>query len=216
MQSYLVLYNVSKKHNVGSLARCATAFGVHQILVVGQHKINVFGSHGASNFVEYRHFGQLTECRAYLKERDVDIVGVEIMDNAKPVQSHPFTKSTAFVLGNEGTGLSPKQIEICDWFVYIPQHGPGTASLNVSVAASIVFHHFALWAQFPERAREGAKFVVGDSVAYKQAGAGVVLPGDPSKHWISSRCIGDAAASDDGAEGEGEWDGNASLSELLE
>jgi hypothetical protein len=26
------------------------------------------------------------------------------------------------------------------------QHGVGTASLNVAVAASIVLHHYALWA----------------------------------------------------------------------
>jgi hypothetical protein len=44
--------------------------------------------------------------------------------------------------------------------VYIPQHGPGTASLNVTVAASIVLHHFATWAGYQEREREGAKFVV--------------------------------------------------------
>lgn len=36
----------------------------------------------------------------------------------------------------------------------------GTASLNVCVAASIVFHHFALWAGYPEHPRVGEKFVV--------------------------------------------------------
>lgn len=39
-------------------------------------------------------------------------------------------------------GLSEKECEICDFFVYIPQYGGGTASLNVTVAASIVLHHF--------------------------------------------------------------------------
>ena len=32
---------------------------------------------------------------------------------------------------------------MCDFFVYIPQYGGGTASLNVTVAASIVLQHFA-------------------------------------------------------------------------
>ena len=40
--------------------------------------------------------------------------------------------------------------------------GPGTASLNVSVAASIVMHHFGLWAQYTERGREGEKYVVAE------------------------------------------------------
>ncbi|CAI5486908.1 unnamed protein product [Closterium sp. Naga37s-1] len=93
-------------------------------------------------------------------ERECSICGVEIVDNARPIQSHPFTGNTAFLLGNEGTGLSPTELAVCDSFVYIPQHGPGTASLNVIVAASIVLHHFAVWAQYPEREREGAKFSV--------------------------------------------------------
>ena len=42
----------------------------------------------------------------------------------------------------QGTGLSAKECEICDFFVYIPQYGGGTASLNVTVAASIILHHF--------------------------------------------------------------------------
>jgi hypothetical protein len=63
---------------------------------------------------------------------------------------------------SQGQGLSAKQMRLCDGFVYIPQHGAGTASLNVTVAASIILHHFALWAGLPERGREGAKFVVGD------------------------------------------------------
>jgi hypothetical protein len=63
-------------------------------------------------------------------------------------------------LSTQGQGLSEKQMRLCDGFIYIPQHGPGTASLNVTVAASIVLHHFAVWAGYAERQREGAKFVV--------------------------------------------------------
>ena len=62
----------------------------------------------------------------------------------------------------QGTGLSPQQAELCDSFVYIEQYGAGTASLNVSVAASIVLHHFALWAGYQERSRHGEKYDVGE------------------------------------------------------
>ena len=44
--------------------------------------------------------------------------------------------------------MSQKQKEICDYYAIIPQHGVGTASLNVAVAATIVFHHFAVWAEY--------------------------------------------------------------------
>ena len=62
----------------------------------------------------------------------------------------------------QGTGLSHGQVQLCDAFVYIQQYGAGTASLNVSVAASIVLHHFALWAGYQERSRHGEKFDVGE------------------------------------------------------
>ena len=68
---------------------------------------------------------------------------------------------TGLVMGcMQGTGLSQHQLELCDSFVYIPQHGQGTASLNVTVAASIVLHHFAVWAGYPESSRHGAKYDV--------------------------------------------------------
>ena len=62
----------------------------------------------------------------------------------------------------QGAGLSSKQIALCDDFIYVAQYGAGTASLNVSTAAAIVLHHFALWAAYPEQAREDQKFHVAE------------------------------------------------------
>ena len=90
------------------------------------------------------------------------LVGVEITDDANPVSSFPFSGPTAFMMGNEGTGLNERQMRQCDSFVYIPQYGPGTASLNVAAAAAIVLHHYALRAGYKERERQGNKFVVGE------------------------------------------------------
>ncbi|CAI0560139.1 unnamed protein product, partial [Linum tenue] len=62
----------------------------------------------------------------------------------------------------QGKGLSGRECEICDFFVYLRQYGCGTASLNVTVAASIVLHNFGVWAGFSERSRDGNKFVVAE------------------------------------------------------
>ncbi|XXG54361.1 hypothetical protein AAC387_Pa03g2265 [Persea americana] len=162
-ESFVVVHNVAKRHNVGTLARSATAFGVSELVLVGRRDFNAFGSHGSTSHLRFRHFHSLSEARIYLKnEKDCDICGVEITDGAVAVNHHPFRKSTAFLLGNEGTGLSAKESEMCDFFVYIPQYGCGTASLNVTVAASIVLHHFGVWAGFPERIRDGNKFTIAE------------------------------------------------------
>ncbi|XP_027116138.1 uncharacterized protein [Coffea arabica] len=161
-ESYVLIHNIAKRHNVGTLARSCTAFGVSELILVGRRDFNAFGSHGSTSHVNFRHFHSLSLAKSFLKERDCDICGVEITDDAVAVNQHPFKRSTAFLLGNEGTGLSAKECEICDFFVYIPQYGCGTASLNVTVAASIVLHHFGVWAGFSERTREGNKFVVAE------------------------------------------------------
>ena len=149
-------------------------------------------SHGPP-LLARRYFPTLPECREWLHSQGVELLGVEICEGAESVAAHPFRGPTAFMLGNEGSGMNEKQLEACDgwvadtagrlghgaWpahfnlhnpfplscvrrFVYIPQHGEGTASLNVSVAAAIVLHHFALWAAYPERERGGYKFVVAE------------------------------------------------------
>lgn len=65
------------------------------------------------------------------------------MESSRNIWNSPFAKSTAFILGNEGTGLSISEKEICDYFVYIPQYRSNTESLNVSVAAGIILSHYA-------------------------------------------------------------------------
>jgi hypothetical protein len=79
--SFVISYNVSKKHNIGTIARCCTAFGVRQVsegsgrwsamratgrtllctmwlwpqmCLVGSNQFNAFGSHGADAHVDMR------------------------------------------------------------------------------------------------------------------------------------------------------------------
>lgn len=162
---FVIMHNISKRHNVGTLARSASAFAVAEMCLVGSRQFNAFGSHGSTDHIAFRHFPTLEDCCSTLKDKEgCRIIGVEITADALPVQQHPFSGPTAFMIGNEGQGLSGRQMALCDSFVYISQYGDGTASLNVTVATTIVLHHFALWAQYPEHSRDGQKYVVGPKV----------------------------------------------------
>lgn len=100
---HVVVFNIGKKHNVGTIARCCTAFGVQSVCLVGSRQYNTFGSHGADAHVNFRHFDSLAACCARLRSAEnCSIVGIEIVDDAQPVQAHPFSGPTAFLLGNEG------------------------------------------------------------------------------------------------------------------
>ena len=182
---FVLTNGVAKKMNVGMIMRSACAFGAevsHEarctapllfltacsqcLVVVGRgHKdhLQKFGAHGTDKHLPVKRFPRLQDAVDWAHEQGAKVVGVEITLDAKPVTDPAaFDGDTMLFLGEEGHGLTERQKELCDSFVYIPQFGSGTASLNVSVAASIAMHHFATYANYAERQRaEGLdKFLV--------------------------------------------------------
>lgn len=159
--SILVLHNIAKKKNFGELIRTAAAMGVEEIVVVGAAKLATHGCHGTAAHIKFSHFGNFKDACEYLRDvRKATLCGVEITPDAHAVHKHPFRGTTAFLMGNEGQGLTPTQLAACEQFVYIPQHSAATASLNVNAACAVVLHHFAMWAAIPEAPREGFKYNV--------------------------------------------------------
>jgi tRNA(Leu) C34 or U34 (ribose-2'-O)-methylase TrmL len=150
-----------KKLNVGMTIRSAVAFGA-EVVVAGPRAVSTFGDQGTTRHTRLHQFDRLRDAVGWLRGRGVTICGIEITQDAAPVQSHPFRGPTAFLAGSEGEGLCDAHKALCDHFVYVPHYGSGTASLNVTVATSIVLHHFGVWAGYAEAPRESGrdKFVV--------------------------------------------------------
>lgn len=114
-EMYFLAHNVAKKHNIGTIARCCTAFGVKSLVLIGSREYNAFGAHGADGHVRFEHFDSLGDARKKLKEERgcTQILGVEIVEDARPIESHPFTGSTAFIMGNEVRLIDTKVIDGC-------------------------------------------------------------------------------------------------------
>ena len=149
-ESILIVHNVSKKKNFGELFRTAAALGVAEVVVVGAAKLSSHGAHGCVGHLKFSHFVKFDDAVAYVRGvRGARICGVEITPTSESVVRHPFGGTTAFLMGNEGHGLTEAQLAACDQTVYIPQHSGATASLNVNAAAAVVLHHFATWASLP-------------------------------------------------------------------
>jgi tRNA G18 (ribose-2'-O)-methylase SpoU len=158
---YLVICNISKRPNVQALFSTAAAFGCKGVFVVGQKSFdtNPTGPDIPTPIRNYILEGKMTiqrfanwaEFLEFIKGEHIRLLGVEIHKDAKAIDeyfdnSNNATVKTAFLMGNEGQGLSKKQLESCDGFVRIPQYGNGTASLNVYVACSIVLQRYHQWA----------------------------------------------------------------------
>lgn len=154
-ECFMMVSNVGKRHNVGSLMRSCVAFGVKKLIVCGTGRAWMHGARGTDRYMEVESYPRIRDAVASLKARGVAICGIEITPDAAPVETHPFRGPTAFLAGAEGAGLHEAHKALCDHFVYIKQCGVGgTASLNVAIASSIVLHHFSVWAGYPELPRD--------------------------------------------------------------
>jgi tRNA G18 (ribose-2'-O)-methylase SpoU len=161
---YLVIVNIQKLSNVRNLMMAAVAFGCREVLLVGQERNITRG--GEKNLpppfreaesqgrVSLRHFAKWRDCVAYLEDESIFLIGVEIDETSQPLNDEYFERhfpthqvDVAILLGNEGQGIVPQHLKECKALIRIPQYGAGTASLNVSVAASIVLFRFQTWKQ---------------------------------------------------------------------
>lgn len=155
-QSYLILNNIAKDANFGFLIRTANAFGAIPI-IVGRRRYSRGGACAGTSRTPVHSFHSLDQAIDFVKCEGCKVCGIEILDDAKSINDNPFSTATAFIVGNEGEGLSERQKSVCDFFVYIPQFG-SAVSLNINLATGIVLHHFATWAGYAEQPRQGEKF----------------------------------------------------------
>ena len=67
VECFVMVHNIAKRHNVGTMVRSASAFGVTEFILVGRRDFNSFGNHGSISHIRFRHFHSLIDARKYLK-----------------------------------------------------------------------------------------------------------------------------------------------------
>ena len=103
--------------------------------------------------VHIERFSHVNDVKERCEELGLAIFGLEIGEASLSLASSPspflqfqdsssplFKQGVAIMPGNEGSGLSSKQKDLCDALVFIPQFGSGTASLNVAVATGLAMY----------------------------------------------------------------------------
>ena len=146
----IVLDNVRSMYNVGSVFRTADAFRLNQICLCGItstpphpeiHKTAL----GAEDTVEWTYFKDTADAVIELRNQGYLIIAIEQVKNSITLEDFNIEMNNkyALVLGNEVKGVQQQVVDLCDDCIEIPQYGT-KHSLNVSVTAGIVMHHFAL------------------------------------------------------------------------
>ncbi|OQR81334.1 hypothetical protein ACHHYP_16491 [Achlya hypogyna] len=147
---YLVVSNLAGRKNLGTYLRTGTAFGVHQLLVVGSDRFGTHGGHNAHKYVDIVHVHTFDEAATYLASvHCTTVLGVQSPSHPTPstsIDERTFEGPTAFVLGNEGGGLSDDQRAICTGYVHVPHYPLAVATtpfeLDLTVQLAIVLQSF--------------------------------------------------------------------------
>jgi len=144
-----VLENVRSAYNVGSVLRTADAFLMQGVYTTGYtahppHRQISKTSLGAENTVATKHFATAADAIAELKAQGFRVFAAE--QTEKQLHAAFFSvgenEKIAVVFGNEVSGVEQSTIHLCDGCIEIPQYGM-KHSLNISVAAGIVFYALA-------------------------------------------------------------------------
>lgn len=138
---FLVLDGISDVRNLGAIARSAECAGVDGIVVParGSAAINadaVKTSAGALLRIPTARVANLRTALYYFRDSEFQIVAASEKAEDEMYDVN-FKKSTAIVMGSEGTGISETVLSLCTVGARIPMVGE-TGSLNVSVAAALM------------------------------------------------------------------------------
>lgn len=142
--NYSVLVsNKLNDFNIGSVIRNANAFMAKEVFLYGKKKFDHRGAVGTHHYTHFQHVKTLEELNF---SDDSYIVGVDNIENSKPIETFiwPKDKHIVLVFGQEDIGLAPELLNICNECVYIKQYG-SVRSLNVGCASAITM--FSLCSQ---------------------------------------------------------------------
>lgn len=136
----LILDGVQDPGNMGALMRSAIAFGFNTI-VLGNGCVDIYNdkvirsSQGAIfklNFLNENLMDFIPKIN-----NDYIVYGTDVVNGIELDNVENNTK-IAFVLGNEGNGISKEVKSLINKNIYIPMHN--TESLNVAVAGGIIMY----------------------------------------------------------------------------
>eukprot|EP01147_Barroeca_monosierra_P009928 gene9928-2111_t len=130
--------------NISAIQRSCDAFGIHHFHTIRRFSEDRMKQHrriskGSEKWLSLRHWTSSHECIAYLKQQGYDIAVTANGPTSVDIADIDLQRPTAFVFGNELSGLSSEILSTANFAVKVPQFGM-VDSLNVSVAAGCVLH----------------------------------------------------------------------------
>lgn len=148
----LVLERIQDPGNLGTIVRTAEGAGVTGILM-SSDTVDIYNSKvirstmGSIYRMPFAYVPDAGEAVKTLKQHGVRIYAAHL-DGRHTYDREDYTGAVAFLIGNEGNGLTDQLAGMSDCYIRIPMAGK-VESLNASVAAAILMYE-------ADRQRRGA------------------------------------------------------------
>jgi len=139
----VVLCRLQDPGNVGTILRVSEAFGATGCVSLSG-TASIYNSKvvraSAGSLFRLPHFGgaELQETIAALQSKNIRIIGTS-PTSASSIETWDWRTPTAILIGNEGSGLNPKELGYCDTVLRIP-HNPTVESLNSALATAVILY----------------------------------------------------------------------------
>ena len=138
----MILEDVRDPGNLGTAVRTAEAFDVPLVMTEGCAELynpkTIRSTMGSVFRVPFLYVDSLDEVLSKLRGRGIRTYAAHL-EGSRYYDSFSFCGGTAFLIGNEGNGLSQGTAERADEYLKIPMEGR-VESLNAAVAASLLMY----------------------------------------------------------------------------
>jgi len=135
----IAIENLSRDYNMGTIVRCANAFNIKRVHIIGRKQWNKRGAMVTDVYMNILYHDDVQAFKAVMDKEKRDIIAVDIVEGAEPISSVQLPESSVLVFGAEGPGLSKELLKVAKHTVMIEQLG-STRSINVGVAAGIAMY----------------------------------------------------------------------------
>jgi len=135
----IAIENLQRDYNMGTIVRCANAFNIKKVHIIGRKQWNKRGAMVTDLYMNIQYHDDVKSFKADMDKTKRDIIALDIVKGAKGLSETTLPANAVLVFGAEGPGLSKELINTASQTVMIEQFG-STRSVNVGVAAGITMY----------------------------------------------------------------------------
>lgn len=141
--TFLVLEDVQDPGNLGTMLRTGEGAGIAGVIMSSQtvdlYNPKVIRSTMGSVYrVPHLYVDDLKETLQCMKDRGIHTYAAHLAGSSD-YDSFSYTEDTAFLIGNEGNGLTKETADLAEYKIRIPMLGQ-VESLNAAVSASVLMY----------------------------------------------------------------------------